>query len=190
MSLELLVAGVAGGIVGGYFALRGWVARRGRTTRAKASVPDTESALNGELHVGDVVGIGEREYWLTGGYSLREAGTALCEVFSADEVRLVLSLGPEGALYVGHQVRLTLPSELPARLDHRDHSFLLKARFPVAVVPLGPDAKPAESALWGRYEGGDEQTLWVLRTPAGGHGILSRRVPERDVFRWGSAGSP
>lgn len=190
MSLELLAAGVAGGMLGGYFALRRWFSRRGRTTRVQVSASRNEGTLPAELRVGDVVGIGDQEYWLTSGYSLREAGNALSEVFSADEVRLVLALGPEGALYVGHEVSLVLPSELPARIDHHNQSFSMQARFPVEVVPLGREANRPEVAQWGRYENGSEQTLWVLRTPHRVEGILSRRVPERDIFRWGNAARP
>ncbi len=190
MSLELLAAGVAGGIVGGYFALRRWWARRAPAPGAKLFASNTSGALATELRVGDVVGIGDREYWLTNGYSLREAGNALGEVFSAGEVRLVLTLGPQGALYFGHEVSLVLPSELPTRLDHLGRSFSLKARFPVEVASHPNDPRLAGAAQWGRYEDGDEQTLWVLRTAGGARAILSRRVPERDIFRWGNAGNP
>lgn len=189
VSLELLVAGVAGGIVGGYFALRRWVARRGQRTRTPALPPRAEGARLPELRVGDVVEIGEREYWLTSGYSLREAGTTLCEVFSADEARLVLTLGPQGALFLGRLVALNLPRELPARLDHLDRSFSLKGRFPVEVVPHDRETNHPEAAQWGRYEDGDEHTLWVLHGSQGPRAILCRRVPERDILHWGNAGS-
>lgn len=186
MGLELLAAGVAGGILGGYFALRRWFTRRARNHGSKVSAPESESALAGELRVGDVVGIGEREYWLTSGFSLHEAGQALCTVFRAENVRLVLTLGAQGALYLGHDVSLNLPSELPARLEHLEQPFSLKSRLPVEVVHHGREAKLAEVAHWGRYEGGP-WTLWVLRTPDRIHAIASRRVPERDIFRWGNA---
>lgn len=190
MSFELLAVGVAGGILGGYFAVRRWFARRGRKPKARVSAPESDSALAGELRVGDVVGIGHREYWLTSGYSLSEAGNALCAVFSADDASLVLTLGAQPTLYLGHQVSLTLPSELPARLDHLDQSFTLRSRLPVEVVRHGRESSPAEPAHWGRYDDGSEHTLWVLRTPDGAHGIVSRRVPERDIVRWGNAGNP
>lgn len=187
MGLELLAAGLAGGLFGGYFVVRRWFARRGAKARALPAAPANDGALAGDLGVGDVVGIGDREYWLTSGYSLREAGHVLSSVFSADDAQLVLTLGAEPALYLGDHVPLTLPSELPARLDHVDRTFSLKSRLPVEVVRHGREASPAESAQWGRYEDGSEHTLWVLRTPDGAQGILSRRVPERDIVRWGNA---
>lgn len=187
MSLELLAAGLAGGLLGGYFAVRRWLGRRRALPAARLSDPSSDSSLLGELQVGDVVGIATREYWLSSGYSLEEAGHALARVFNADDERLVLTFGAQGALYLGHQVSLTLPSELPARLEHLDQSFSLKSRFPVEVVPHGSESSRGWAAQWGRYEGGSEQTLWVLRTPEGAEGIVSRRVPERDIFRWGSA---
>ena len=196
MSLELLAAGLAGGLLGGYFALRRWLSRqKPKVGTESALLAATERASASELQVGDVVGIATREYWLTSGYSLSEAGHALAAVFSAEEARLVLTLGAQGALYLGQPVSLVLPSELPARLEHLDQSFSLKSRLPVEVITLGREAKsaataqPIETAQWGRYEGGSEQTLWVLRTPESTHAILSRRVPETDIFRWGSADS-
>lgn len=185
MSLELLAAGLAGGLLGGYLAVRRWLRRRSPPPATKALSAGSESSPL-ELQVGDVVGIEAREYWLSSGYSLHEAGHALARVFNADDERLVLTFGAQGALYLGHEVALTLPSELPARLEHLDQSFSLKSRFPVEVVPHGRDSSRGSRAQWGRYEGGSEQTLWVLRTPEGAQGILSRRVPERDIFRWGS----
>src|SRR5688572_14292983 len=107
MGLELLAAGLAGGLFGGYFVLRRWFARRAAKATVAPAVPANEGALAGELGVGDVVGIGNREYWLTSGYSLREAGHVLASVFSADDARLVLTLGAEPALYLGDQVSLT-----------------------------------------------------------------------------------
>ena len=187
MSLELLAAGLAGGLLGGYFAVRRWLGRRRLPPAPEVSGAGSERALLGELQVGDVVGIATREYWLSSGYSLHEAGHALARVFNADDDRLVLTFGAQGALYLGHQVSLTLPSELPARLEHLDQSFSLKSRFPVEIVAHGRESSRGREAQWGRYDGGSEQTLWVLRTPEGAQGIVSRRVPERDIFRWGSA---
>jgi len=187
VSLELLAAGLAGGLLGGYFALRRWLRRRGPTPAPKALDAGGASSPLGELQVGDVVGIEAREYWLSSGYSLHEAGHALARVFNADDERLVLTFGAQGALYLGHPVALTLPSELPARLEHLDQSFSLKSRFPVEIVPHGRESSRGRAAQWGRYEGGAEQTLWVLLTPEGAQAIVSRRVPERDIFRWGSA---
>jgi len=186
VSLELVAAGLAGGLLGGYFALRRWLAGRRPRSKSEASGTSSEGSPLVELQVGDVVGIATREYWLSNGYSLQEAGQALARVFDADDERLVLTFGAQGALYLGHQVALTLPSELPARLEHLDQSFSLKSRFPVEVVPHGRESSRGRAAQWGRYEGGSEQTLWVLRTSEGAEGIVSRRVPERDIFRWGS----
>lgn len=187
MAFELLAAGLVGGAFGGYFALRRWFARRRSKASATPPTPASDGALAGALGVGDVVGIGNREYWLTSGYSLHEAGHAIYRVFAADDVRLVLALGAQPTLYLGHQLSLILPSELPARLEHLDQSFSLRARVPVEVVPDGREASPAGSALWGRYEDGGEHTLWVLRAPEGARGLLTRRVPERDIMRWGNA---
>lgn len=187
MAFELLAAGLVGGAFGGYFALRRWYARRRSKAGATTPAPVADGALAGALGVGDVVGIGNREYWLTSGYSLHEAGHAIYAVFDADDVRLVLALGAQPTLYLGHQLSLILPSELPARLEHLDHSFSLKARLPVEVVPHGREARPAGSAQWGRYEDGGEHTLWVLHAPDGARGLLTRRVPDRDIVRWGNA---
>ncbi|HEU5075999.1 MAG TPA: hypothetical protein VFU02_17515 [Polyangiaceae bacterium] len=191
MSLELLAAGLAGSLVWGYVLVRRWTARRGAELRdraAAAAALSSERTYASKLRVGDVVGIGEREYWLTSGYSLHEAGHALCAVFAAENVRLVQTQGAEGALYLGHDVSLVLPSELPARLEHLDQSFSLQSRLPVEVVTHGSVSKRPEPAHWGRYEGGP-WTLWVLRTPERVDAIASRRVPERDILRWGNAGS-
>jgi hypothetical protein len=89
---------------------------------------------------------------------------------------------------LGHEASLLLPAELPARLEHADRSFSLKSRVPVEVEVLGSGHEPPKAALWGCYEAGDDETLWVLRTPDHAHVIVTRRVPERDIFRWGSAG--
>jgi len=187
VSLELFAVGLAGGLLGGYLAVRRWL-KRGRPLPAtEVSGAGSDSSPLVELQVGDVVGIATREYWLSSGYSLQEAGHALARVFHADDERLVLTFGAQGALYLGHQVSLTLPSELPARLEHLEQSFSLKSRFPVEVVPHGRESSRGTAAQWGRYEGGYEQTLWVLRTSDGAQGIVSRRVPEGDIFRWGSA---
>lgn len=191
MSLELLAAGLAGGLVWGYVLVRRWTARRGpdlRDRAAAATALSNEPTRARELGVGDVVGIGGREYWLTSGYSLYEAGHVLCKVFGAERARLVQTQGAEGALYLGHDVSLVLPRELPACLEHLDQSLSLQSRVPVEVVMLGGVTDRSEPAQWGRYEGGS-WTLWVLRTPERVQAIASRRVPERDIFRWGNASS-
>jgi len=139
--------------------------------------------------VGDVIGIGDQEYWLTSGYAVHEAGHELALVFRAEASRLVLTVGPGSALYLGYEVSLLLPGELPARLEHDDLSFSLKSRVPVDVEVLGSEHETPKAALWGCYEAGADETLWVLRTPDHALGIATRRVPERDIFRWGSAGS-
>lgn len=191
VSLTALAVATLTGLCGGYVFLRRWAkARRSRVLAlgsgtAKSGVDSRGSA---ELRVGDVIGIGDQEYWLTSGYALHEAGHALALVFSAETSRLVLTLGPRGVLYLGHEVSLLLPSELPARLEHAARSFSLKSRVPVDVEALGSGHEPPKAALWGCYEAGDDETLWVLCTPEQAHAILTRRVAQRDIFRWGSAG--
>ena len=187
MSLTALAVAMVTGLCGGYVFVRRWAKSRRSQVPALAGA-GRESPRNTELRVGDVIGIGNQEYWLTSGYEVHEAGHALARVFSADASRLVLTLGPGGSLYLGHEVSLVLPGELPARLEHADQSFSLKSRVPVDVGVLGSEHEKPKAALWGCYEAGADEILWVLRTPDHAHGIFTRRVPERDIFRWGSAG--
>ena len=180
------------GLCGGYVFVRRWVkARRSKvpqltstTTRAGIDGP-----RNADLRVGDVIGIGNQEYWLTSGYGVHEAGHELARVFSAEASRLVLTLGPGGVLYLGHEVSLLLPGEFPARLEHADRSFSLRSRVPVEVVTKGREHEAPKAALWGCYEAGADETLWVLCMPDHARGIVTRRVPESDIFRWGNAGA-
>ncbi len=186
MSAALLLLALAG-------SLAGYVAWRKRPVRARLrgelrslAAPGSLRALGLWVELGEMVGIGQREYWLVEGFLAKEDGRVLAAVFFVETERLVVPTGPEPQLFVGREVSVQLPAELPTSLVVAGVEFGLRGRFPVVTEALGSHEKaPLGPGLWGEYRGGTDAVLWVLRQPQGVSALMTRQVHPSELSRWG-----
>lgn len=145
------------------------------------------SAPRGLLDEGEVIGIGDTEYWLTDAYWLYEDTQSVAAVYRAEDRQLVVVSASPPRVYLGHALPLELAPEFPALLEVEMQGFSLRSRIPVRVqASATSEVLPGR---WARYEGGADEVLWILGLADRNLCLLTRRVPERLIFRWGRVSS-
>ena len=136
---------------------------------------------------GALIEINGRTYWLRDGYCVREGEHGLFCIFGVDGDRILVGTGKEPTIYLGQQMQLELPLELPTVLELGDKEFALRARLPVRIDSIGEaTGVDAATGIWGEYHDASARTLWVLSHGSRGIGFVTERVDPRDVFHWGA----
>lgn len=153
--------------------------------RSSAGRSRPERVAHGLLAEGEVVGIGDSEYWLTEACWLYEDEQPVAAVYRAEDRHLVVLPASPPRVYLGQAVSLDLAPEFPALLEVAAQGFTLESTIPVRVHAGG--ATQVADGRWARYDGGPDEVLWILRSTHLNLCLSTRSVPERFIFRWGRA---